>query len=981
MSSPPPVPGDPGIDFKKENVCVALPGNDPPPVITPAGDFFGPPPPGDPSANVGPFVGLECIELLTEPNQPPANEGSFEGSSHEEVFANNAIARGIIEPPKGLDEDIPTGAPPSPLFGAEPFTQQLLLFEEFGTEPLAPGAVAAFPRPTRGPEPEQDPEDPAKSAVAGPVLEAFLGSPGIAPFPREFSNTEDQNPWRPDIETFLGRPLVAPPAEGRPPGRNWAHQRFNEFRPEIFFKTAQSGARVNGGFRDTRQRHHYAVGEFGPGGLYHRVYSAEVPGAPVIEGTTRGVAVRFHPKLPIQNHKSLWTFDGTLPVKVLQVRVGQPVLNRDYNGLPIDPSANRGFGMHTLTTHEHNGHTPGESDGFTNAFFFPGEYYDYRWPLQLAGYDTINTTASDPRAAFPCEPGETLFVFDQTPGPKPCVNGRIQIRGDWRETMSSHWFHDHMLDFTSQNVYKGNAATMNYYSALDRGKEDLDDGVNLRIASGTALPWGNRDYDVNIDVTDKAWDREGQLFFNVFQTNGFLGDRVATNLLFKPFFEVRARRYRIRILNAAVARFFGIALVHEVRGNGGELRGPPGSGVSFNRVPFHMIANDGNLMEHAIAFDGLTDLDNDGDADEHKGQLPSMGVAERYDILVDFARHGIKSGDRLYFVNVIEHDTGRKTKRKVPLKDILDGTYNPQAVDKDGDGFPDRWEGGDPGVGKFLQFRVRPNVRADVSMDPRDFEPGKRTMIALPIDPRKPADQAKILAARHRTFEFVREGGGTDSQGSGSQSVGARDDLAQLVEKAEEKPWAIKVDNVAAFHMDPRRLLAAPQLSQNPTPAGFTGEGTLEVWSIEGNGGWDHPVHVHFEEGVIISRDGKPPPLWETFARKDIYRIGPDEDSSHNVELAFHIREFAGTYMEHCHNTSHEDHSMLLRWDSEHPGQFKLMPAPIPTWDGVEFADTAALPTFRTGDGVGPAFGLPAADRSSQGPAGGTKISSASVTP
>jgi hypothetical protein len=30
------------------------------------------------------------------------------------------------------------------------------------------------------------------------------------------------------------------------------------------------------------------------------------------------------------------------------------------------------------------------------------------------------------------------------------------------------------------------------------------------------------------------------------------------------------------------------------------------------------------------------------------------------------------------------------------------------------------------------------------------------------------------------------------------------------------------------------------------------------------------------------------------------------------------------------------------------------MPTPMPTWDGVEYVDSAALPTFRTGDGIGP---------------------------
>ena len=57
--------------------------------------------------------------------------------------------------------------------------------------------------------------------------------------------------------------------------------------------------------------------------------------------------------------------------------------------------------------------------------------------------------------------------------------------------------------------------------------------------------------------------------------------------------------------------------------------------------------------------------------------------------------------------------------------------------------------------------------------------------------------------------------------------------------------------------------------------------------------------------------------------------------------------------MEHCHNTQHEDHAMLLRWDIENPGQTKLMPTPIPSWDGVSYVDTVALPTARTGDGVG----------------------------
>ena len=68
---------------------------------------------------------------------------------------------------------------------------------------------------------------------------------------------------------------------------------------------------MNGGFRDSMQMHRYSVGEFGPGGLYHNT-----AGVPATEGTTRGIAIRFHPNMPVQDHKALWTFDGTFPPKL-----------------------------------------------------------------------------------------------------------------------------------------------------------------------------------------------------------------------------------------------------------------------------------------------------------------------------------------------------------------------------------------------------------------------------------------------------------------------------------------------------------------------------------------------------------------------------------------------------------------------------------------------------------------------------------------
>ncbi|NWL20382.1 multicopper oxidase domain-containing protein [Pseudomonas umsongensis] len=862
---------------------------------------------------------------------PEANQDSFDLPDGVKGSRDTERVENVLPPTLQTSFNYPTNGKPSPLFNAQPFTQQLLLFEEFGPEkldPTTPAAPLPFPAAAIGPLPAQDPNSAARSAPPGPALDAFLRQPGLTPFPSQYANVVDRNPWQTQIEYFLNR-RIGSSAEGRPPGKGWSHQRWNEFYPQNAYKTVQTGARINGGLRDARQMHGYAVGEFGPGGLYHNV-----AGVPATDGTAKGVDPRFHPNMPVQNHNSVWTFDGTLPPKLLMVRYGQPLLMRHYNGLPIDPSANMGFGLHTISTHEHNGHAPAESDGYANAFFFPGQYYDYRWPIQLAGYDSINTDAHDPRAAFPCSPGETLWTNDMSPSRKTCENGTIKIRGDWRETMSTHWFHDHMLDFTAQNVYKGNAAMMNYYSALDRGNESVNDGVNLRFPSGSALPWGNRDYDVNLVFADKAWDANGQLWFNPFNTDGFLGDQVLVNWQWKPALDVRARSYRFRMLNGSVSRYFKLALVREIKGTSGEFQGPKGSGVSYARVPFHMIANDGNIMEHSVPFDGSMDLDADGDKQNHNAILPTQGIAERFDIIVNFAKNGIKPGDKLFFVNLLVHDDGKGPKEPVSLADALSENY--KAVIKQTSKGP-MWDKGDPAVGKMLQLNVKPYTGQDLAMDPAAYEPAKPgkaeglVMIPLKIHRDNATDKALLAKARHRTFTFGRSDG------------------------TDEAPWTVKTDGGFGFHMDPRRLNASAQLASGPTDAGVAGYGTLEVWNIKAGGtGWSHPVHVHFEEGIILSRGGKAPPEWEKWARKDVYRIGSEKDGLDSVEMAINFREFAGTYMEHCHNTQHEDNSMLLRWDLEKPGQFQLMPTPLPSWDGVRYVNSAALPTFRTGDGFGP---------------------------
>jgi manganese oxidase len=234
--------------------------------------------------------------------------------------------------------------------------------------------------------------------------------------------------------------------------------------------------------------------------------------------------------------------------------------------------------------------------------------------------------------------------------------------------MSTHWFHDHMFSFTSQNVYKGNAAMLNIYSSLDRGNEAINDGVNLRLPSGTAKAWGDLEYDVNLMLADKAFDRNGQLFFDIFNTDGFLGDVMTVNFTYRPFFEVERRKYRFRILNGAVARFFKYGL--------------------SDGSPMIQIANDGNLLPVPVA----------------QTVSDQQGIAERYDWVIDFSRYRI--GDKVWLVNVLEHEDGRLPAATLSVAQAVSGSSS------------------DPCVGQFLEFRiVRDPATPDVSQVPSTLIP------------------------------------------------------------------------------------------------------------------------------------------------------------------------------------------------------------------------------------------------------------------
>jgi manganese oxidase len=632
----------------------------------------------------------------------------------------------------------------------------------------------------------------------------------LQPPPTAESN-QTQHPVDPALGGGLG------PIEGRPPGPIWAHQEFTRFPPALSIDVTMEGAKVNNTYNP---------------GVPPNLNSNINPAAPF--------PPRFHPNLPDQGPLAMWTFNGTLPPKLVIGRYQQPLLVREHNKLPADQNQNGGFGHNSISTHEHNGHHGAENDGFTGAYFFPGEFYDYHWPIVLAGWRSINPGATDPMAATPTDAG----------------TGKTNIPGDWHETMSTHWFHDHMFSFTSQNVYKGMAGMFNIYSAIDRGNEAVVDNVNLRLPSGTTNSFGNLDYDVNIMLADKAWDAQGQLAFNIFDFDGFLGDRMTVNLVDNPFFEVEARKYRFRVLNAAVSRFFKLAL---------------SDGSSMIQI-----ANDGNLLPHPVP---LTETDE-------------IGIAERYDLVIDFSRY--QPGQSVFWVNLAKQTNGKRPDKDLSLHDALLGDNN------------------DPVVGKFLEFRIvrRPAV-ADQSQVPDPLIPNP--------------DLTNVPLVRTRTFEF-NSGATQPTLASNSEPLVAAKPGSRAEVTAFIGPWGIKTDNQGqTLDADYGRITAAPSY------------GSREKWILKnGGGGWDHPIHIHFEEGQVLDRNGDPNavPAWER-GRKDVYRLRPGG----SITITMQFRDFGGMFMEHCHNTVHEDNAMLMRWEIDNNGApfVRPLPTPIATPQGVTF--------------------------------------------
>jgi len=314
---------------------------------------------------------------------------------------------------------------------------------------------------------------------------------------------------------------------------------------------------------------------------------------------------------------------------------------------------------------------------------------------------------------------------------------------------------------------------------------------------------------------------------------------------------------------------------------------------SGNAVPFLQICNDGNLFVNPIP---LTSLDQ-------------QGTAERYDIIVDFSRFRI--GDVAYLVNTLLQTDGRKPDSQQRLADILKN--GPGGV-----GFPN-----DPATGAIMQFRIVSQVQSvddpTVTLRATDPDPSQVPTVLteqIPI----------VTPVRTRVVQWGRIGTGDSIQPNG-----------QCIPDCGEQngfPWTVVVDGGQAHSMNANRVSLE---YQKP--------GTIEHWTyVNAGGGWDHPIHLHFEEGITMNRGNQAIPATELNVRKDVWRLRPAGQVSFQIQFG----EYGGSYVNHCHNTVHEDFALLMRIQLLNgfagTPQALVTRTPNPSPDGVTYTTPEILP-------------------------------------
>ncbi len=485
---------------------------------------------------------------------------------------------------------------------------------------------------------------------------------------------------------------------------------------------------------------------------------------------------------------TIYGFNGTFPGPMINAEYGRPALVRFENHLDENPLGldRQDFGEDggCFLTHLHNGHTAPESDG--------NPHYALQFGPRDRGYN--------PRTSV-----DNLYL-------------NWPAAGDDREKQSFFWFHDHTMDHTGANVYKGMVGLYPIYDPKN-GMDMGDERRGLRLP-GVRQDHADGSFDVEYDIPLAMFDVRlddgvtthkdmhdgmgeypdahnpsthpewwGKTFYKHFPNHGFVGDIFTVNGTAYPVLEVKRRKYRFRFLDASVARIYEFQLMSSTKGprsaaslgyNGDELQGQYRIEDGQQCMQFTQIASDGGLLPFPITRDSF-----------------ELWPAKRREFIVDFTKYQdgtpTTKGDVIYLTNVMKMGDGRMW--DTSSRDGLDPDYKvPMMKIVIGDSAPDASE---------IPTRMRP----------------------LPPLPKNWRD----LMDNRMIFEVERGSGGGE--------------VEWLINGEPFSP-----DTVARSLKNPR----------GRRPLAQQRKGSFNLWEIRnGGGGWVHPFHLHMEEHRTVMRDGK----------------------------------------------------------------------------------------------------------------------------
>jgi len=305
----------------------------------------------------------------------------------------------------------------------------------------------------------------------------------------------------------------------------------------------------------------------------------------------------------------LWTYGGSFPGPTVRRPAGERTAVTFHHQLPAAAGE--------LTVHLHGGHNRTQFDGQPGGLTKAQPISDFcRIPRGLSARESGNDLLLRPG-------GRKTYVYDLVEDGRP-------------ERAAFQWYHDHRLDRTAKNTWRGLA-----------GMWIVDDELDAALP----LPRGERD--IPLMIADRDFDRRNQLTdpFGVGlrpPADGIAGHSVLVNGAFMPHHEVGARRHRLRILNVSQFRSYNLQL--------------------SNGAPLVQIGSDSGLMPKPVRRDQIL-----------------IGPGERVEAIVDFAgaagqsvelrstRHGGRNPDgaRSYVGALMQFRVGRSRlpdKTRIPRR-------------------------------------------------------------------------------------------------------------------------------------------------------------------------------------------------------------------------------------------------------------------------------------------------------------------------